>query len=609
MLFLRCELCKSQMPLKSNKAINEELERISKYLKPKDDPAQHAAGCSNSNAHFYTDPKAFRYNGVTPTGKTKRYQCKTCRQSFSVEPSPILRQKTSHMNKWFFKLLVNKVPFQRICELLEIDMPTLYRKIDFLHRQCMAFVAEREQKLLEGEQLVNGKQKPESIYVAIDRQEYSVNWKTLVGERGSLGGEKIDRRNIILDAIGSADAKTGYVFGMHLNFDPEMDTDDINNFKVKKNGDLQAFHGYREFARLWLQIDYQERLESNRKPKRDAVSSVGEALEDDYEDLRDRLEDGDVESPELMTETKKLPDRGMQVHEEYTMYAHLFLLKRMFSGIKKIRFFMDRESSIRAACHAAFADEINDGRFEGFFIKTHKTMTNPQKQRAYAEAVARFKDYQADNPGKPAREIRLLMLRDAMEHMVVRGDYKDKYLVHPFPDMSEPEKEVCHLNDTGRYKGSEDDRNHLAWLYGKASLHAINRFFMQLRRRVSLLERPLHSAASTRRTWFGYSPYDPGNIQKVTDIFRVFYNYIKVTPAPQRKKTPSPFYVDLDSSTSLDVAAPLGEEDPDADRVTGIAPPEKGSSKKKGKAGTTPAMRFGLAKAPVRYKDILYFRQ
>ena len=47
------------------------------------------------------------------------------------------------------------------------------------------------------------------------------------------------------------------------------------------------------------------------------------------------------------------------------------------------------------------------------------------------------------------------------------------------------------------------------WLYNKASLHAIDRFFIQVRRRLSLLERPVSSSASLGRRWFGYGPYKP----------------------------------------------------------------------------------------------------
>ena len=115
--------------------------------------------------------------------------------------------------------------------------------------------------------------------------------------------------------------------------------------------------------------------------------------------------------------------------------------------------------------------------------------------------------------------------------------------------MSEPEKAVCYLTDYGDY-----DEDHQAWLFNKASLHAIDCFCMQVRRRLSLLERPFASASSSRRIWHGYSAYNPESIVKLLDIFRVYYNYCL-----------------------------------------------------KGQAGKTPAMRLRLAKGVVSPEDIIYY--
>ena len=134
--------------------------------------------------------------------------------------------------------------------------------------------------------------------------------------------------------------------------------------------------------------------------------------------------------------------------------------------------------------------------------------------------------------------------------MSVIGHWKDRWLTHPFPSMSEPEKAVCYLTDYDDY-----DDDHLAWLYNKASLRAIDAFFMQVRRRLSLLERPITTASNNRRVWHGYSAYNPRSIVKLLEMFRVFYNYVLV-----------------------------------------------GMDKK------TPAMRLGLAKGQVSLEDIVYFQ-
>lgn len=79
---------------------------------------------------------------------------------------------------------------------------------------------------------------------------------------------------------------------------------------------------------------------------------------------------------------------------------------------------------------------------------------------------------------------------------------------------------------------------------------------MQARRRLSLAERPYASANTNRRMWHGYSAYRPQNLAMVLDIFRVCYNFHWT-----------------------------------------------------GKDKKAPAMRLGLARAPIRLEDILYFHR
>lgn len=74
------------------------------------------------------------------------------------------------------------------------------------------------------------------------------------------------------------------------------------------------------------------------------------------------------------------------------------------------------------------------------------------------------------------------------------------------------------------------------WLHNKASLHAIDCFFVQVRRRLSILERPISTSSRAGRTWYGYSAYNPETIVKILGIFRTFYNYCL---AGQDGKTPA----------------------------------------------------------------------
>ena len=116
----------------------------------------------------------------------------------------------------------------------------------------------------------------------------------------------------------------------------------------------------------------------------------------------------------------------------------------------------------------------------------------------------------------------------------------DHWLIYPFPDTSEPVKAICWLTDL---KDHSYGNEQLARLYARATLHGIDRFFMQVRRRLSLLARPISSASSESRRWHGYIAYNPAVVGTLLDIFRIFYNYAEVgkdkrTPAMRRQTKP-----------------------------------------------------------------------
>jgi transposase-like protein len=199
---LRCSLCGQYPTIKSNKAIHEELSR---FWKPFDTRA--ILTCPNQdcpNHHIDREKATTHYHSF---GRTKagslRYRCKACGRTFTAASSPTIRHRKPYKNAAIFRLLVNKVPFRRICEVEGITMATLYRKIDFIHRQCIRFAAERERNLPS---MVFAR-----LYIGVDRQDYMINWS-----------DAEDRRNIIFRAVGSADNTTGYVLGLHLNFVPSL---------------------------------------------------------------------------------------------------------------------------------------------------------------------------------------------------------------------------------------------------------------------------------------------------------------------------------------------------------------------------------------------------
>jgi transposase-like protein len=521
---LECNLCGEKPPIKSNLAIDEEMNRMLGYLKDKPTGCPDPK-CPNNLIDISAGKIYYSSFGTTKSG-SQRYRCKLCKTTFSVG-TPTKQQREPHKNVQVFRLLVNKMPLKRISEAAVISMPSLYDKIDFIHRQCMAFAASRERQLLDGMPI-------KRLYLCVDRQDYLINWS-----------DTKDKRNVILTAIGSADNTTGYVFGMHLNFDSAADRLKIEADAVESK-DHEKRLPFKKYARLWLREDYADAVLYPVHHKWLDSSSLHGNIESAYQEAINR---DDVEVSEVLDDTVKLPGTGMQVHSEYTQYGHFFFLKKLLSGAEKIRFFMDQESGIRAACLGAFVDEIRQGKCDAFYVQINKYLTVEERKKALAESRKKWNKLKKAHPELTDSQLKLHIIKDQMMKMRRIGKWQDKWVLHPFPDMSEPAKAVCYLTDMGQY-----DEDHIAWLYNKASLHGIDRFFMQARRRISLLERPITTPSAAGRRWFGYSPYNPVMVIKMLDIFRVFYNFVET-----------------------------------------------------GKDDRSPAMRLGLARGHVSMEDIIYY--
>lgn len=530
---MQCLLCCESFPLKSNLGIAEEIARLSGYLWDKREPSCPNPACLNHGVGVTAGKHHYSLFGRSEIG-SQRYKCQGCAKTFSVGKST-RRQRVPHKNKDIFELLMNKMPFNRICEFKKISMKTLYDKINFIHSQCLAFAADREQKLLKGMPLPK-------LYISVDRQSYMVNWS-----------EREGRRNVMLHATGSADQNSGYVFGMHLNFDAGLDPKTIEA-EALSDAYSGAPPAFRRFSRLWRPNDYAEsvtrsglaKASKSKTQKAHVKGTLEESIAATYVDAGTR---DDVEVSEGKTREMALPSRGMQVHAEYTLYGHFFHLKRLLKGAEKIRFFLDQDSGIRAACLAAFQPEISARKADAFYVRIQKDMMAWEKQNAVSESKGHFKAAMEANPSLTEYEVKVSMMKQELERMAPIGVWRDNWATHPLPDSSEALKAMCYLTDFGDY-----DLDHKARLCLKATLHPIDRFFQQVRRRLSLLERPIGTASKIGRTWYGYSAYRPENIEKVLTIFRVFYNYCLI-----------------------------------------------------GKDKKTPAMRLGLARAPIDPQEIIYF--
>ena len=537
---LECLLCHESFSVKSNQAIADELTRFTRYLVP---PA--VACCPNAECPNHLvgigDAAAYHHFGVTAAG-TPRYRCKLCGKTFSAGGRALKRQRITKHNKTILLSLTNKMPMRRIAKVTDINAVVLYGKIDFLHRQFLAFAAHAERELPTLEK--------ERLYISVDRQEYMVNW-----------ARDADRRNIVLKAVGSADTDSGYVFGMNLNFDQSMDPQ-AAEIDAMRSGDPGLPHPHRKYARLWMAADYEESLknsalERTRKSVKAGNGPVGNSL---GEQIADRYEAAairdDCEISDIKDEDQKLPEKaGMQVREEYALYGHFLFLKQLLPKIEKLRFFLDQDSGIRAACLSAFVDDIKAKRVDAFFVRIAKEMTVDKKRTLVNQSRAEYEKMQATYFKLTDPEVRQVMMMFEIAKAGKIGKWEDRWAAHPLPDMSEPAKAVCYLTDLRR-EPPDYDVSHTALLYLRATMRAVDNFFQQVRRSINLLERPILTASKNRRTWYGYSPYNPAMVEKLLDIYRTLHNFVEV-----------------------------------------------------GKDGSTPAMRLGLRAAAVPVEDILYFNK
>lgn len=513
---ITCALCGEQPPIKSNQGIVEEKERIGGYLADPVEPSCKTPGCLNCGVGMSQSKGRYRRHGTTAAG-TPRFLCPVCKKTFTGPGSskPAKNHLLPHKNSEVFNLLVNAVPMGRICKIADIHPNTLYDKIRFLHGRVMAFVANRERRLLTGEV------KLEKLYLSVDRQDHLVNW-----------ANRKDKRQTQFQAVGTADNDSGYVFGIHLNYDPMLKHDAIEEAaNLCGDNDLKA--PFRRHARAWLNVDYLPAMlvkSATTKVRQDAgFVSLHKSIEQTYDEAALRE---DIEACDLPAGCTKFPSRGVQIHAEYTLYGHFFFLRDLFQHVGKLRFFLDQESGIRAACLAAFHDRIVARECDAFYVSINKTMTNDEKEKAMRDVRKQIEVLEAHYPYDLSfKSLRRMLIEEAIRKKKPAGPWKDMWVDVLSRIKSEPEKKVCHLTDYGDYKD-----NHLAALLDLASLHGIDRFFAQVRNSLSLLSRAPSSASNTGRIWCQRNAYNPEVVAMLLDIYRVNYNYLvvgedKATPA------------------------------------------------------------------------------
>lgn len=517
--------------MKSNTGIREELNRISAYLTTPE-PSCPNVSCANHDKDVSKFRSQYRAYGHTKAD-SPRWLCKACGKVFS-QRKRYREQVKSYKNALIFRMLVNKGAIRTMARVADVTPQTVYDKIDFIHNQCLAFLASRESQIAA--------LKLPRLYICTDRQDYVLNWSS-----------RRDRKNTQLTAVASADNRSGYVFGMNVNFDPDVDFERMEALAIVAGDFDKPEPSFRKFARFWMTPDYRIAQLNDPIDVKPAPTDSGSILRDVEESYKEMAAIPDAESKERVQTILKLPSMGAQIKFEYTVHAHFRMLKRILGDVGKVRFFMDQDDTLRAGCISTYAEEMKQDRADAFFVKIDKGLNIDHRRELAQESKAAFAKIRHDlaRPELSDWRIRVMLLEQEIMKSMIQFSPRDRWIVYPESTMAEPLKAVCWLTDRN-YRSTPVGQ--MAIVYARASLHTVDRYFMQLRRLLMALERPIHTPSNDGRVWRGYSPYNPARIQQLLDIYRTYYNFVK-----------------------------------------------------KGDDGFTPAMRLGLAKGVIRIEDILYF--
>ena len=480
---IRCADCGSGANLKSNSAVKAEFERLRRYLAPLSPVRCSTPSCKNATEVFATHEVEARFQrfGRTASG-SHRWRCRACKATVSVG-GPNRRQKRHHLNISAFRLLMNATGPSRMAEILGCGDGTVYDKIDFIHRQCRLFVAERERRLPE--------MTFDRLDICTDQQTYLVNWPT-----------RRVRKQVLINGTASVECQSRYLFGPSLGHDPETTISEVEELRAAAGDDAKPEH-MQTYAHYWTEARY----------------------------LREAGQAGSG-----LTVDDQLPAQGVLIAGQYDLHGHFHFLRYLLGGAAHLNFFMDEDGSMPVACLGAFADRVTTRTADIFQVSIAKDLTIDQRRAKQHDAEQRFAVDKAAHPGLADWEVRRAVAETRVATAratspLPHRKLQDVVIDLLFPDFAEPDKKVRFTTDMDDYDDAKVARRLL-----RATLWPVDSVFAQMRRRLRLVERGISSPRRGRAIWHINAPYNPIMLAKVLFIFSVWHNYVgprgtKETPA------------------------------------------------------------------------------
>jgi hypothetical protein len=530
-----CKCCNEKIPIKSNTGITAEFERISQSsLTTIEKLACKTDGCPNCGCSVGEHPELYSKAGFHSVTGEQLYVCKACKTRLLASQPIRIHTKTQHLASDLFSRVVNKSPVRGTIRGMAINHPDSYYSIlDFVHRRCDELSGMFDRRMIDGEMWL-----PQTLKLSVDVQEYQLNWTN-----------KHDRRNTQFSTVCSVDQDSRYIFGMSANYDKDADSLAINK-EASVNGDALKPEAFRQYAQYWLTCD--EFLAGRKLGQRLGFSKAQDILQQIAEVYASAQSRKDVENREQqnidLAYCNPILSNGMQVHVPYTCYAHFQLMRMLLTGggVEQVFYYMDCDSMLRAGFITAFENEIRSGNAHGFYVRSSKFLTTPDKEEKYEKAQQILSEYMSNLPSAKRKHAKLLLMNDRIAAAAQIGKWKDKWVTHPIPSMNEPDKAVCWL--TERDDHAYDDMTR-AQMYLDAGINAVDNIFQISRRLMNAFERPIGTSSGYNTVWHGYAPYNPKMVEQYQSLLRVYHNFIKVgddkmTPAMRLGLTDQPLDFD-----------------------------------------------------------------
>lgn len=637
--------CKSGFSILSPEHLEEEVARLRNYNGVLDGPA-----CGACGAHLLADPDEFALNGSHERTKdrngkaTKRNAapkairvlhkpCKGKRGARFVVSLPHAGQKNTSDNLRILGALLNSegiTDIQRSVSIAAngktIGMSRIYDRIAWLEEVYLAY---------EREMLRRWKGKVEKSGKAVehrlshDDMVLTVNWETAT-----------DRRNTQLNCAITADARSGYVYRLDVDFDPRATPLDLFNatyldergqpqnlfqdYPGSKVGSAPKFSWQRPTGRFHepqffaacvneiqaFQARAKRRMPKKKKDQQDARAEIMNRTNDMIAKIK-KVSEGwfgfDIDDT-----NERGSFKGMTTRDIYTKGAHFILLKELLPE-GSIVLTTEQESTLPSLLPHVFDKEIRENRFAWLAMSFNKKATKPEKLRkvkGYHQDRKQFHndgmfagrfDYESD-PQMITEAFISDGLTTALRGTASRfpisnyqsGAFPALWVRSPteasgeigkvvgFPIVPSPLRQVLKRIPFDKETLSPELRGEMApWIY-KATLQPVSTFMNSLRERMSVADRTGSGGARTSGSYIQGAIFNPKTLVSLLNIYRVHYNFFEA----RRYACP---YHDIDDMIDTPKLMPRSLRMPGTDEIVELPPKAR-----RAPAKLTPAMRHGM---------------